>query len=298
MQLGTHLDALSHLQIGDRGYNGWTVAELAGTAGVKRLGRRDRPADRHPRLARRRARRAGARASGSTDLAASIRRRATRCCSTPAGGRTGATPSTISSGSPGPGCELAAWLAERGVALTGCDTWSYGPVPPEDPERPFEVPQILNVRARRLHRREPRHLASSPPPACASSPDPDPSQAARRHRRLDVPDRPRLRRTRNGLRALRRDHHRHRRGRRHARPQAGAVRQADPAARARRLPAARAGELGQPGGLRQGALPPDEEWIDDQDGEASSPTPSTSSAATPSSTARSCSGCASATSAR
>ena len=34
----------------------------------------------------------------------------------------------------------------RGVALTGCDTWSYGPVPAEDPDRPFEVPQILNVR--------------------------------------------------------------------------------------------------------------------------------------------------------
>ena len=31
MQLGTHLDALCHLQIGDRGYNGWTLAELAGT---------------------------------------------------------------------------------------------------------------------------------------------------------------------------------------------------------------------------------------------------------------------------
>jgi hypothetical protein len=38
MQLGTHLDALSHLQIGDRGYNGWSVAELADTAGMKRLG--------------------------------------------------------------------------------------------------------------------------------------------------------------------------------------------------------------------------------------------------------------------
>ena len=50
------------------------------------------------------------------------------------------------SGEPGPGCELAAWLAERRVALTGCDTWSYGPVPPEDPKRPFEVPQILNTR--------------------------------------------------------------------------------------------------------------------------------------------------------
>jgi hypothetical protein len=38
MQLGTHLDALSHLQIGDRGYNGVTVAEIAGTAGAERLG--------------------------------------------------------------------------------------------------------------------------------------------------------------------------------------------------------------------------------------------------------------------
>ena len=38
MQLGTHLDALSHLQIGDRGYNGWSVAELADSAGVRRLG--------------------------------------------------------------------------------------------------------------------------------------------------------------------------------------------------------------------------------------------------------------------
>ena len=56
-------------------------------------------------------------------------------------------------------------------------------------------------------------------------------------------------------RALRRDHHRHRRGRRHAGPPARAVGQADPAARARRLPAARAGELGQPRGLRQRALP-------------------------------------------
>jgi kynurenine formamidase len=48
-------------------------------------------------------------------------------------------------GEPGPGIGVAAWLAERGVALTGCDTWSYGPVPAEDPARPFEVPQFLNV---------------------------------------------------------------------------------------------------------------------------------------------------------
>jgi kynurenine formamidase len=40
---------------------------------------------------------------------------------------------------------LASRLAALGVALTGCDTWSYGPVPAEDPARPFEVPQTLNV---------------------------------------------------------------------------------------------------------------------------------------------------------
>ena len=42
--------------------------------------------------------------------------------------------------------ELAAWLAEHGVALTGCDTWSYGPVRPRTPSRPFEVPQTSTSR--------------------------------------------------------------------------------------------------------------------------------------------------------
>ena len=40
---------------------------------------------------------------------------------------------------------LVPWLVEHGVALTGCDTWSYGPVPAEDADRPFLVPQTLNV---------------------------------------------------------------------------------------------------------------------------------------------------------
>jgi kynurenine formamidase len=42
--------------------------------------------------------------------------------------------------------EVAAWLVEQGVALSGCDTWSYGAVPPEDPTMPFVVPQTLNVK--------------------------------------------------------------------------------------------------------------------------------------------------------
>jgi hypothetical protein len=36
---------------------------------------------------------------------------------------------------------LGRWLADRRVALTGCDTWSFGPWPPEDPAEPFVVPR-------------------------------------------------------------------------------------------------------------------------------------------------------------
>ena len=55
-------------------------------------------------------------------------------------------PADYLDGEPGPGMDVAGWLVQHGVALTGCDTWSYGPVPAEDPARPFEVPQVLNVR--------------------------------------------------------------------------------------------------------------------------------------------------------
>jgi kynurenine formamidase len=37
-QLGTHLDALAHLQMGERAYNGWRVGDLAGDGGVHALG--------------------------------------------------------------------------------------------------------------------------------------------------------------------------------------------------------------------------------------------------------------------
>lgn len=146
-QLGTHLDALSHLQIGERGYNGWTVAELAGPAGVKRLG-----AETIPQIVTR-----GWLVDVSSlglcagdvvtiDHLAGI---------DPEPGdavlfHTGwsahwADPEAYLAGEPGPGYAVANWLVEHGVALTGCDTWSYGPVPAEDPLRPFEVPQRLNA---------------------------------------------------------------------------------------------------------------------------------------------------------
>jgi kynurenine formamidase len=144
-QLGTHIDALSHLQIGDRGYGGWTVAELADTAGVRRLG-----AETIPQVVTR---------GWLVDVAplgpGEVVDVAALAGIDPAPGdavlfHTGwgarwSEPESYLSGEPGPGYAVAEWLVERRVALTGCDTWSYGPVPAEDPARPFEVPQILNV---------------------------------------------------------------------------------------------------------------------------------------------------------
>jgi kynurenine formamidase len=145
MQLGTHLDALSHLQMGDRGYGGLTVGELADTAGVRHLGIETVPqvvtqgwlVDAAPL-------RSGA-VIRPEDCAGIDPQPGDAVLFHTGWGRHWENPDTYLSGEPGPGCALAQWLADRKVALTGCDTWSYGPVPPEDPQRPFRVPQILNI---------------------------------------------------------------------------------------------------------------------------------------------------------
>ncbi len=74
-------------------------------------------------------------------------------------------------------------------------------------------------------------------------------------------------RAHHGQRSLRRHHHRLRAGRRHDGVEAGADRQAHPAARARRLSAARAGELGQPGGVRRCPLPGEGDLVQQLDGD-------------------------------
>ena len=145
-QLGTHLDTLGHLQMGDCGYGGWSVAELAGPSGLTRLG-----AETVPQIGTR----------GWLVDVAPLERGDVIGLDAVVGidpepgdavlfhtgwGSRWDDADAYLSGEPGPGLELAEWLAERGVALTGCDTWSYGPVPAEDPARPFEVPQTLNVR--------------------------------------------------------------------------------------------------------------------------------------------------------
>ena len=152
MQLGTHLDALSHLQIGERAYNGWTVDELADTYGVKRLG-----VETVPQIvtkgwlvdvpaARGTGRLEVGDVIGPDDLGGIEPTPGDAVLFHTGWGANWAEPELYLAGEPGPGRVLAAWLTERGVALTGCDTWSYGPVPAEDPNRPFEVPQTLNAK--------------------------------------------------------------------------------------------------------------------------------------------------------
>ena len=102
-------------------------------------------------------------------------------------------PDRYGSGEPGPGMALADWLADHRVALTGCDTWSYGPVPAEDPDQPFVVPQTLNTRhgvvvVENLFLSELARDARHRVPARDRPPE-----AVRRHRRLGRPPRHRLR---------------------------------------------------------------------------------------------------------
>jgi kynurenine formamidase len=147
-QLGTHLDALSHLQMGDRAYNGRRVDEIAGPAGVSALG-----VETVPQIVTRGflvdVSERGLDAGGVIeveDLGGLEPEPGDAVFFHTGWGERWQRPDDYLVGEPGPGLELAVFLADRGVALTGCDTWSYGPVPSEDPARPFEVPQLLNVR--------------------------------------------------------------------------------------------------------------------------------------------------------
>ena len=147
-QLGTHLDALAHLQIGDRGYNGWSVAELAGADGVRCLGIESAPqiVTRGLLVDVSRSGLGPGGVIGVDDVGELDPEPGDAVLFHTGWGRHWEDAGAYLAGEPGPGMELARWLAERGVALTGCDTWSYGPVPAEDARRPFEVPQTLNVR--------------------------------------------------------------------------------------------------------------------------------------------------------
>lgn len=157
-QMGTHVDGLNHLQIGDQVYNGWTLDEIVEEHGTNRLG-----IDTLPQLVTRGVLIDVARFAGVRRLAAGevvepacveevldghgLRVQPGDALLFHTGwGSQWAAADAYLAGEPGPGMAMVEWLAEARVALVGCDTWSFGPVPPENPARPFEVPQTLNVR--------------------------------------------------------------------------------------------------------------------------------------------------------
>ena len=158
-QLGTHMDGLNHLQIGDRLYNGHRLADVVEEYGTNRLG-----IESLPQVVTR---------GCLLDIAAvrGVERLDAGDVITPADAEQALTMigtdtmpgdavlfhtgwgrfwagdnDAYLSGEPGPGMALVDWLVDRRVAMTGCDTWSYGPVPAEDPAEPFVVPQTLNVK--------------------------------------------------------------------------------------------------------------------------------------------------------
>jgi kynurenine formamidase len=158
-QMGTHMDGLNHLQDGDRTYNGHPLAEIVEDWGTNRLGIETLPqvVTRGVLVdvaAVRGVGRLGAGevitpddAEAALDAAGlAVRPGDAVLFHTGWGELWGIDNESYAAAEPGPGMALAAWLAEHQVALTGCDTWSFGPYPPEDPAEPFVVPQTLNTR--------------------------------------------------------------------------------------------------------------------------------------------------------
>ncbi len=133
-QIGTQLDGLNHLQIGDRFYNGWRTRDIVEDWGTSKVG-----IETVPPIMTRGVLVDVARARGVARLQAgdviSVEELESR-----------EDHEAFGAGEPGVGMAVAQWLIGKRVALTGADTWSYGAVPSEDPERPFLVPQTLNVK--------------------------------------------------------------------------------------------------------------------------------------------------------
>jgi kynurenine formamidase len=158
-QMGTHLDGLNHLHIDGRMYNGHRIDDVAEAWGTSCCG-----ADALPQIVTRGVLLDMVAATGVDRLAKGdviTPADADRALSaqhltvepgdavlfhTGWGRLWGNDDASYVDGEPGPGSEMVDWLVDHRVSVTGCDTWSFGPVPPEDPDEPFVVPQTLNAK--------------------------------------------------------------------------------------------------------------------------------------------------------
>ncbi len=158
-QVGTQLDSIGHIQIGDRFYNGWTTRDVVESWGLNHFGIETVP----PIITRGVLldiaaykgveRLAKGYVITVADAQGTLKKQGIAIKSGDAvlfhtgwGSLWGKDNTEFLSGEPGPGLDVARWLHDQHIAVTGADTWSYGPVPGEDPERPFLVPQTLYVK--------------------------------------------------------------------------------------------------------------------------------------------------------
>ena len=158
-QVGTQLDSIGHIQIGDHFYNGRTTAEVVEAWGLNRYGIETVPpivtrgilldvvaykgwnrlypgyvitlADLKGTLAKQRL---------------NLQKGDAVLIHTGWGSLYGKDNNQFLKGEPGVGIEAVHWLYDQHIAITGADTWSYGPVPGEDLSRPFLVPQTMYVK--------------------------------------------------------------------------------------------------------------------------------------------------------
>ncbi|MBK8176728.1 MAG: cyclase family protein [Rhodospirillales bacterium] len=157
-QVGTQIDSIGHIQTGDRFYNGWKIEDVVESWGLNRFGTESIP----PVIGRgvlvdAAAAKAVTRLETGyvitvSDVEAALAREKVAIgpgdivlFHTGWGGLWGVDNPRFLSGEPGPGLDLIRWLYDRHVAAVGTDSWSIGPVPGEDPARPFLVPQTMYV---------------------------------------------------------------------------------------------------------------------------------------------------------
>jgi kynurenine formamidase len=158
-QIGTQLDGLNHLQMGDRFYNGWRTSDIVETWGTSKLGIETVPPVITRGILLDIARQRGVERLGAGEVitlddvqtalqagAVTVEPGDVVLFHTGWGGLWETDHELFNSGEPGIGLAVAQWLVDRRVAITGADTWSYGAVPGEDPDCPFLVPQVLNVK--------------------------------------------------------------------------------------------------------------------------------------------------------
>ena len=157
-QVGTQLDAIGHIQIGNRFYNGWTTKDVVEAWGLNRFGIESVPPIVTRGVLLDIAAYKGVERLDKgyvitvADVIATLKKQGSDIRAGDAvlfhtgwGSLWNGDHAEFLSGEPGPGLEVTKWLYDKRIAITGADTWSYGPVPGEDPDRPFVVPQTMYV---------------------------------------------------------------------------------------------------------------------------------------------------------